>query len=154
MDLIYKIFHHPTSQRYQLLLDADPSKKLIDAYLPRSICLEAYEQDTMAGVVILLPTLPGTIEIVNLAVVPELRNKGIGQALIDYSIKWAKERCYQVIEIGTGSTSFAQLYLYQKCGFRMVSIDTDFFVKHYSEPITENNLTLKDMVRLRLDLHW
>ncbi|MCQ2011451.1 MAG: GNAT family N-acetyltransferase [Sporolactobacillus sp.] len=152
MDLIYKNFLQPTPQHYQLLLDADPSKKLIDAYLPQSICIEAYTQREMAGVVILLPTRPETIEIVNIAVVPEQRNKGIGQALIEHSIQCAKERHYQIIEIGTGSTSFGQLYLYQKCGFRMVSIDTDFFVKHYSEPIIENKLILKDMVRLRLNL--
>lgn len=46
----------------------------------------------------------------------------------------------------------AQLYLYQKCGFRMTSIDRDFFVRHYAEPIIENGLVLKDMVRLSQDI--
>ena len=55
---------------------------------------------------------------------------------------------YQTIEIGTGSTSFAQLYLYQKCGFRVVNIDRDFFVDNYDDPIIENKLILRDMIRL------
>ncbi len=30
--------------------------------------------------------------------------------------------------------------------------EPDFFIHHYDEPITENGLPLKDMVRLRLHL--
>jgi hypothetical protein len=56
------------------------------------------------------------------------------------------------VEVGTGSTGVEQLYLYQKCGFRMTHIDRDFFVRHYSEPIVENGLVLRDMVRLSLDI--
>ncbi len=33
-----------------------------------------------------------------------------------------------------------------------VAIDRDFFSKNYSKPLIENNLLLKDMVRLRLDI--
>ncbi|MNJ03534.1 putative N-acetyltransferase YvbK [compost metagenome] len=59
---------------------------------------------------------------------------------------------YQTIEVGTGSTGVAQLALYQKCGFRMTGIDRDFFTRHYAEPIYENGMQLKDMVRLSQDL--
>lgn len=59
---------------------------------------------------------------------------------------------YSIKDIGisiTGTTSFGQLYLYQKCGFRVVGVDQNFFTIHYDKEITENGLVLKDMIRLR-----
>ena len=46
-------------------------------------------------------------------------------------------------------TSLGQLYLYQKCGFRVFEFDQDFFTIHYDDEIIENHLILKDMIRLR-----
>lgn len=59
---------------------------------------------------------------------------------------------FHTIEIGTGNSSIQRLALYQKCGFRMASIDHDFFLKHYDEPIYENGIQCMDMVRLSLVL--
>ncbi|KRL04458.1 GNAT family N-acetyltransferase [Liquorilactobacillus oeni] len=98
--------------------------------------------------VVLLLTRPETLEIVNLAVVKEYRQQGIGTYLINYSLEWARNKQVKVVEVGTGSTSFNQLYLYQKCGFRVIGIDSDFFVKHYEKPLFENGLQLRDMLRL------
>lgn len=50
--------------------------------------------------------------------------------------------------IGTGNSSLAQLRLYQRLGFRIVSIVPDFFA-NYPEPIYENGILCRDMVRLR-----
>ncbi|MNW16937.1 putative N-acetyltransferase YvbK [compost metagenome] len=46
-----------------------------------------------------------------------------------------------------------QLYLYQKCGFRIVGVDVDFFVRHYEEAIEENGIPCRDMIRLAMDIH-
>lgn len=143
---------HLTEEHYQLLLEADPARKMIEAYACRSVCIAVEREGLLAGLMLFLPTRPETVEIVNIVVVSQVRNQGIGQGLIQYARKWAKKQGYSVIEIGTGSTSFGQLYLYQKNGFRISGVDTDFFVKHYNQPIFENNLHLKDMIRLRLDL--
>lgn len=138
-----------TEEHYQLLLTADPSLTLIENYLPRSLCFQLY-QDTLTAIILLLPTRPETLEIVNLAVATEQQQRGFGTQLLTFAIDYAKNHGYKTLEIGTGSTSFQQLALYQKLGFRMTSIDSDFFVHHYEEPIIENGLLLKDMVRLRL----
>ncbi|GHP13833.1 putative N-acetyltransferase YvbK [Lentilactobacillus fungorum] len=142
-------FKHATSAHYKLLLDADPSKKLVDNYLKRSFNFEAKIGQRLVGVIILIETRPETIEIVNLAVDPSDQKQGIGHRLIQFATHWAIDQAYKVIEIGTGSTGFGQLYLYQKSGFRPYAVDQDFFVRNYSEPIIENNLVLKDMIRLR-----
>ncbi|WCN36270.1 hypothetical protein [Aneurinibacillus uraniidurans] len=38
----------------------------------------------------------------------------------------------ETVEIGTGNSSIGQLALYQKCGFRIIGVDRDFFIKHYN----------------------
>ena len=140
-----------TTEHYGLLLDADPSKELVDNYLQRGTLLEA-KKEKLVGVLVLLPTRPDTLEIVNLAVAVEYRGQGIAQQLIAYTLEMARKKGIKTVEVGTGSTGVEQLYLYQKCGFRMTHIDRDFFVRHYSEPIVENGLVLRDMVRLSLDI--
>ncbi|MGX7196362.1 GNAT family N-acetyltransferase [Enterococcus olivae] len=141
-----------TTAHNQLFLEADPAKELVAAYVKRGTVLEAIIDEKLVGVLVLLPTRPATLEIVNLVVLAEYRGQGIAQQLIQEALSQAKAGQYQTVEVGTGSTGVEQLYLYQKCGFRMTHIDRDFFVRHYPEPIIENGLVLRDMVRLAQDI--
>lgn len=142
-------FHKVTSAHYQLMLEADPSREIVDSYLDRAYKFKLTNGKKLLGLILMIDTRPETLEIVNLAVAESSRNKGYGEKLLSFVIDWAKQRGYRTLEIGTGSTSFAQLYLYQKVGFRIVGIDRDFFVDNYQEPIIENKLILKDMLRLQ-----
>jgi len=141
-----------TDAHFKLFLEADPSEKVIGSYLDRSYKFELVTGKKVLGVILMVDTRPETVEIVNVAVAKTARNHGYGEKLVKFAIEWAKINNYHTIEIGTGSTSFAQLYLYQKCGFRIVSVDKDFFIDNYDEPIVENNLVLKDMLRLKMKL--
>jgi GNAT superfamily N-acetyltransferase len=136
----------------ELLLLADPSDQLVSQYLKRGECFVADIDNKIVGEYVLLPTRPDTIEIVNIAVAESEQGKGIGKLLVKHAIQNAALQGYKTIEIGTGNSGMAQLALYQKCGFRMTSIDRDFFVRHYSEPIYENGVQVVDMVRLSQDL--
>lgn len=136
----------------ELLLLADPNQKLVEDYIGRGECFVAEEDGSILGEYVLLPTRPETIEIVNIAVAEHCHGKGIGKKLVNDAIKRAKERGYKTIEIGTGNSSVGQLALYQKCGFRIVGIDKDFFIRHYDEEIYENGIQVIDMVRLSQDL--
>lgn len=40
---------------------------------------------------------------------------------------------------------------YQKCGFRMLNVERDFFAD-YQPPIVENGIPCKDMILFSLDL--
>ncbi|MHA6251138.1 GNAT family N-acetyltransferase [Oceanobacillus sp. CAU 1775] len=135
-----------------LLLLADPSQKIVEEYLNRGDCYIAEDDNQAIGVYVLLPTRPETVEIVNVAVVENHHGKGIGKLLVIDAIKTAKEKGYKTIEIGTGNSSVGQLALYQKCGFRITGIDTDFFIRHYQEEIFENGIQCRDMIRLSQDL--
>ncbi|MEK4029112.1 MULTISPECIES: GNAT family N-acetyltransferase [Bacillaceae] len=135
-----------------LLLLADPSQENVEEYMERGECFVAEDNKQVIGVYVLLPTRPHTIELVNVAVVEEQHGKGIGKQLVRHAIELAKKRRFKTIEIGTGNSSIGQLALYQKCGFRIVGVDKDFFIRHYSEEIFENGIQCRDMIRLSQDL--
>ena len=135
-----------------LLLLADPSLKLIEEYIQRGECFVAEMDDQIVGVYVLLPTRPETVELVNIAVTETRHGHGIGKQLIKHAIQTATLSGYKTIEVGTGNSSIGQLALYQKCGFRIISIDQDFFTRHYPEKIIENGILCRDMVRLTQSL--
>ncbi len=139
-----------TQYPMELLLLADPEEQAIQAYITRSKCYVKELDGKTVGTYVLLPTRPQTVEIMNIAVEETLQGKGIGQQLLQHAIQTSKELGYKIVEIGTGNSSIAQLYLYQKYGFRIVGIDKDYFTRHYDEPIFENGLPCRDMVRLQL----
>jgi len=136
-----------------LLLMADPSRKLIEDYLKRGECYVAKTAEEIVGVYIVLPTKPETIELINVAVAEEYHGKGIGKRLVMDAVEQAERKGYKTIEIGTGNSSIGQLALYQKCGFRISDIDKDFFIRNYPEEIFENGIQCRDMIRLALDLY-
>lgn len=136
----------------ELLLLADPSRKLVEEYLSRGETYVAVEDQRTVGVYVLLPTRPDTVELVNVAVAEELHGRGIGKSLVRHAVRTVKARGYRTLEVGTGNSSIGQLALYQKCGFRIVGVDIDFFTRHYEEEIYEDGIPCRDMIRLSQDL--
>ncbi|WEG18800.1 GNAT family N-acetyltransferase [Alkalihalophilus pseudofirmus] len=135
-----------------LLLLADPSEKLIADYIERGECFIAEESGGIIGVLVLLPTRPDTVELVNVAVCKDMQGRGIGRRLVEFAVDSAKKQGFKTIEVGTGNSSIGQIALYQKCGFRMIGVDVDFFIRHYEEEIYEGGIQCRDMVRLSQDL--
>lgn len=151
-DMKIRLLNEREQAPMELLLLADPSEELVNDYVNRGYCFVADSGEKIVGVYVLLPTRPKTVELVNVAVAKEQQGKGIGKQLVLNAIQVAKAMGYQTIELGTGNSSIGQLALYQKCGFRIVGIDIDFFVKHYQEEIYENGIQCKDMIRLSREL--
>nr|WP_256863730.1 MULTISPECIES: GNAT family N-acetyltransferase [unclassified Paenibacillus] len=150
--LSFRILDWEEEKPYQLLLMADPSKAIVDEYLSRGVCFIAEYEGEMVGEFVLLKTRPETVEIVNIAVQEELQGQGVGKHMIKEAIEAARRLGGRTVEIGTANSSFHQLKLYQRCGFRIVGVDRDFFVKHYEEEIIEDGIRCVDMIRLSLDL--
>ena len=138
---------------YDLLAEADPSREAVDDYTRRGKCYGAYNSDDrLVGVCVLLRTRPFTMEVVNLAVHADFQRQGIGKSLIEYAKhKSRSERC-SVLEVGTANAGTGQLVFYQKCGFEIDGIDRDFFRRNYPDPIFENGIECRHMVRLRIEL--
>lgn len=131
-----------------LLLEADPSEGLVREYCSNGFVYEAAVDDELMGVYVLLPLTDGIVEIKNIAVAEDARGQGYGKRLIQHALSEAERLGFGHVEIGTGNSSVDQLMLYQKCGFRIDSIDRDFFLRNYPEPIFENGIQCRDMIRL------
>ncbi|WP_396442469.1 GNAT family N-acetyltransferase [Limosilactobacillus panis] len=82
---------------------------------------------------------------------PKFENRGLATFLLNFAKEYAHQHHYRKLIIGTGSTSFKQLYLYQKVGFRAVAIRSNFLTDNYRNPIFENHLRLRDMIVLKMN---
>jgi ribosomal protein S18 acetylase RimI-like enzyme len=137
---------------WSLLLLADPSRSQIESYISESIVIGLIDNSTIVGVSVIRPKDNESAEIMNIAINEKHQGKGLGQLLIARSLEECAARGIKSVEIGTGNSSIAQLYLYQKMGFRIVGIIRDYFVKNYPDLIFENGIQCKDMIRLRREL--
>lgn len=131
-----------------LLLEADPSEELVREYCESGYVYGARVDDVLVGVYVLLPLSDTVVEIKNIAVAETVRGRGYGKTLILHALAEAKRLGFNAVEIGTGNSSVDQLMLYQKSGFRIDSVDHDFFTRNYPEPIIENGIRCRDMIRL------
>ncbi|MFC6274736.1 GNAT family N-acetyltransferase [Levilactobacillus tangyuanensis] len=149
MTLTYERMSLPlTPALNDLLLLADPSQRLVDGYLATSAIYAANDRQGLAGVLVLQRQSDLVVEVKNVAVSPAKQRRGYGQALIQFALQWAIEHGYRTVRIATGTTSLTQLYLYQKCGFRVVGVVPDYFTTHYGQSITGNGLPLRDRLIL------
>lgn len=144
--------HSTETPPMDLLLEADPSITKIESYLRHGSSFIAEIDNHISGIYVLLPTSSDTAEVINISVREADQGRGIGKKLIHHAIEQARAQSYAYLEVGTGNSSIDQIAFYQKCGFRMIAIDHDFFLRHYEEPIFENGIQCRDMVRFRYTL--
>jgi ribosomal protein S18 acetylase RimI-like enzyme len=134
-----------------LLLEAVPSKLRIKSYLHGSWCFAAYKQSKIIAVCIVKQTSPEGAELFNIAVDSETQTQGVGTKLLTFTLNVLQAKSIKLVELGTGTFGH-QLAFYQRQGFRVNSIIKDFFVDNYNEPIIENGIQHKDMLRLACHL--
>jgi ribosomal protein S18 acetylase RimI-like enzyme len=143
-----------------LLLLADPSRPRVEAYLADGLCyvatlakpLPGAASDAVIGVFVLAATRPHVYELMNVAVAENHQGRGRGKQLVHAAIVEARRLGAEVLEVGTGNSSLQQLALYQKCGFRIVGVERDFFKEGYGAEIYENGIRCLDMIRLSMPL--
>lgn len=141
-----------SSKHLELYLNADPDKAVIQQYLPHCSPFELRANDKLIGVILLEPLNDHQVEIKNLSVDPQFQHHGYGTILVNFAKRYAKVHGATRLVVGTGSTSVEPLLLYQKCGFRPVSIDHNFFIRNYHLPLYEHGIRLRDMIRLAFNI--
>jgi ribosomal protein S18 acetylase RimI-like enzyme len=151
-NITFKLLDSNDPVPYDLLLLADPSKKLVEEYLKKADVFVAIQNDKILGVIVLFPLTAETIEIKNIAVKPEFQGQGIGRYMIENVVQVALEKRKRSICIGTANSSVGQLYLYQKLGFEITEIKKNFFVTNYAESIFENDIQAKHKLILTRQL--
>jgi GNAT superfamily N-acetyltransferase len=138
-----------TNAPIELLLLADPSEDKIRSYLSRSKCFVASSDEVVVGACVVESLSSDTYELMSIAVDPTHQKCGYGTALLKWVIDYYRISGARQLELGTGTFGY-QLAFYQRQGFRVTSIDHDFFIKNYTEPIFEDGIQLFDMLRLTL----
>ena len=132
-----------------LLLLADPSEDKVRSSLAGSRCFAAFRDGVVVGACVVQPRGAGVHELMSIAVLPEHQQSGYGTVLLQWVIDCFRVSGASQLEVGTGTFGY-QLAFYQRHGFRVASIDHDFFVRHYPEPVFEDGIQHLDMLRLRL----
>ena len=143
-----RMLNHDECLPWGLLELADPSRMIVESYVRNGHVYVGEEADEIIGVYVMKETGKVVMEIMNIAIAESFQGKGLGKRLISHAIQETSKQGYARLEIGTGNSSIHQLKLYQQCGFRIVGIDFDYFVRNYDDPIYENGLLCRDMIRL------
>ncbi|MGB3585665.1 MAG: GNAT family N-acetyltransferase [Tunicatimonas sp.] len=134
-----------------LLLLADPSEKQINTYLSQAKGYAAREGGRIVGACVVKVSGTSTVEIMNIAVYSDCQDRGIGTKLLRYAIDRASLDGTRKILVKTGTFGY-QLTFYQRLGFRVVSVERDYFLNTYNEPLFESGIQHQDQLVLELRL--
>jgi N-acetylglutamate synthase-like GNAT family acetyltransferase len=138
-----------------LFLLADESAEQVQRYMNTGdLYIYSSEDDIVAGIVLAIPVEPGVVELKAVAIEMQQQRQGIGKRmLIAVLVELRDLGCKRVL-VGTANAAIGQLAFYQKAGFRLLSIERDFFspVRGYAEVIEESGIRMRDMVRMDLIL--
>lgn len=84
---------------------------------------------------------PQEAHIINLAVAPEFRNKGLGQRMMEQCLDFATKRGAQLATLEVRQSNETAQRLYAKCDFRVVAIRK----KYYSDNQEDAIVMIKEM---------
>lgn len=133
-----------------LLLEADPSREMLEGYLDAGELYVLEEDGTAACVAVVLPLEDGTCELKNLATQAGLRGRGHAGAMVEWLCRRYARR-FVAIVVGTSGygTSF-----YTRLGFQPSHTVEHFFTHNYPAPLYDEDGSLCDhMYYLRRTLH-
>ena len=99
----------------------EASQWAVEAYLTHR-CAVATEGDTILGFLVTRPTAPAEHEILNLAVRPEARRKGVGTALLLQALTEGGDWFLEARESNLGARR-----LYESLGFSIVGVRRDYY---------------------------
>lgn len=84
----------------------------------------AQSGDTIVGTVALMPTKEHNVfELTKMAVSPQFRGLKIGQQLIQYCIKYAKEKQFKALMLYSNTILENAIYIYRKYGFIEIPVE-------------------------------
>ena len=86
--------------------------------------IACYRGEKLAGCLVLRPGINGEVQMKQVAVVPDLQRQGIGQAMVEYSEKFARDLGYRRMTLHARETAmvFYEKYGYAKIGDRFIQV--------------------------------
>lgn len=138
------------SRFLDLLLLADEQESMIDRYLERGEMFALYDRGRLRSICVVTHEDEGTVELRNIATVPQCRRQGYGTMLLRFiSGHYSGEE--DTLLVGTGDSPLTVPF-YERNGFSYSHRVPDFFIDNYDHPIYEAGKRLADMVYLRKNL--
>ena len=137
------------AQLRALFEEAEDSPEALDTYIGSGVVLVARAGDDILGH---LQLADG--EILNMAVVSDHRGRGIGRALVEHAIELARGEGRESITVATATADIGNLRFYQRCGFRLRSVERDAFTieRGYRADLESDGIPVRDRVWLDLEL--
>ena len=114
----------------------NPEKYIIS---PGGNIFFAREGEKVLGTVALMKLQEGIFELTKMAVTAEAQGRKIGQKLMDFSLKYAKDTGWKELIIYSNRKLENSIYIYRKFGFEEI-------------PIEDNNPYSRGDIKLRLQL--
>lgn len=136
-------------QYMDLLLEADPSKELIQKYLKDGELFILTYKDKVACVAVVTKVDENTCELKNIATIEKYRGQGYGKKMIKYLFDNYKQK-YSKMLVGTTENNIP---FYVKQGFdKYEKTIKNFFVDNYDEEIWDGDLHCTDIYYYLKDL--
>ena len=129
-------------QYMELLLEADPSKDMINKYLHHGELFVLTYKDEVACVAVVIKIDEETIELKNIATKKQYRRQGLGKKMLKYLADNYKQK-YNKMLVGTSENNIP---FYVKQGFdKYEKTIKNYFVDNYDEEIIDGDLQCIDM---------
>ena len=136
-------------QYMDLLLEADPSKDMINSYLKDGELFVLTYKDDVACIAVVTKIDEDTVELKNIATKKEFRGNGYGKKMLKYLADNYKQK-YKKMLVGTTENNIP---FYVKQGFdKYEKTIKNFFVDNYDEEIWDGDLHCADMYYYSKDL--
>ncbi len=137
-----------------LLFLADDSEPEVQGYYQTGDLYAFDDADGPVAVTLAIPRADGSVELKSVAVESSRHNAGIGRRMLAAVLSDLKARGVARVVVGTASSGTGQLAFYQKAGFRLHSVERDYFTtaRGYPEGLEENGIPVRDMVWMDQDL--
>jgi len=146
-------FIQPDSENFpwDLFLLADPSRSMIESYLPEAEIAIYRLKDKIIGGYIINYRSEEKVELMNIAIYDAYQKQGYGSQLLVYLIQRLKSKLVKELQLGTGTFGH-QLTFYHRHGFRVHRLEKNYFLEKYEEKIIENGIRHRDRLWLVLEL--
>ena len=136
-------------QYLDLLLEADPSKEMINKYLSNGELFVLTYKDEPACVAVVIKIDNHTVELKNIVTRENYRGKGYGTKMIKYLVDNYKTK-YKKMVVGTTQNNIP---FYVKQGFdKYEKTINNFFIDNYDEEIFDGNMQCVDIYYYSKDL--
>lgn len=148
-------FDGDREQLRSLFEEAGDSRAQLASYIGSGRVLAAWHGADIVGHLQLVPTgREQEVELKSMAVVAARRGIGIGRTLIEAAVRLAAEAGSSRMVVATAAADVGNLRFYQRCGFRLTTVERDAFTPAtaYPDPVVIDGIPMRDRVWLAQDL--